>query len=158
VKKQTKKNQQSCNSIAGFSMNPTKTNMYEALIMAKSSKCVTTRKAQITPPKPSLTNLLKYCRTPKERKMMRLTFDNPGILTHEFGDKFGCNSNNHHLITRDLNPRLIRNGWVITKYHAGYRQRSWRWYIEPVYLALVNPIRKDLRITIFKYMNAANDE
>jgi hypothetical protein len=126
--------------------------------MLDNSKCVITRKAQITPPKPTLTHLLKYCRTPKEREMMRLTFDNPGILTHEFGDKFGCNSNNHHLVTRDLNPRLIRKGWVITKYHTDYRQGSWRWYVEPVYLALANPIRKDLRRTILKNMVSANDE
>jgi hypothetical protein len=103
-------------------------------------------------------NLLLQCKTKREKEVFGTLWDNQGILTHDFSDKYGFKSNNPNLVTRDLNPRLIRNGWVITKYHAGYRQSSWLWYVEPVYLALSNPIRKDLRRTILKNMVSANDE
>jgi hypothetical protein len=107
---------------------------------------------------PIRNNLLLQCKTKREKEVFGTLWDNQGILTHDFSDKYGFKSNNPNLVTRDLNPRLIRNGWVITKYHAGYRQSSWLWYVEPVYLALSNPIRKDLRRTILKHMVAANDE
>lgn len=105
-----------------------------------------------------LSQLMRVCRTARERQILTLLWNNQGILTHELGDKFGCKSNNHHNVTQGLNPRLIRLGWVITKYQAGQPSESWRWYLEPVHVALNNPIRKDLRRTIHKHMEAANDE
>ena len=102
--------------------------------------------------------LKSACRRPNEAKVLTIVWQNQGLLTHEIGDKFGCKSNNHHNVTRDLNPRLIKLGWVITKYHAGNPNGSWRWFIEPVLQALANPIRDSLRATIIENMEAANDE
>ena len=121
-------------------------------------------KSNLTPPAskdgtdPLLEQLRKVCRTNRERNVLRLLRTESGLLTHELGEKFGCKSNNQHNVTKDLNPRLIKVGWVITKYYAGKRYKSWRWYLEPVTQALVNPIREDLRATILKHIEAANDE
>ncbi|MDV6328809.1 hypothetical protein Q5L94_12135 [Idiomarina sp. Sol25] len=105
-----------------------------------------------------LSQLMRVARTPKECRILMLLWEHQGILTHEIGDKFGCKSNNHHNVTQGLNPRLIRMGWVISKYRAGQPSESWRWYLEPVHVALQKPIRKDLRRTIHKHMESANDE
>lgn len=123
--------------------------------MAKIKPTPTACKAELNP---TLEALLRVSRTSRERRILMLLWEHQGILTHELGDKFGCKSNNHHNVTRDLNPRLIRMGWVISKYPAGLPSNSWRWYLEPVYTALQNNIRKDLRRTIHKHMEAANDE
>jgi hypothetical protein len=157
MKKQTKKNQQCSNTIAGFSINTIKTNTSKASIMINVNEYVITRQEKTKNTNPILNNLLLQCRTNREKKVLLLLWETQGILTHDLSDKYGCKSNNHHLITRDLNPRLILRGWVITKYHEGKKQKSWRWFIEPVHLALSNPIRKDLRRTILKNMVAAND-
>lgn len=105
-----------------------------------------------------LTQLMRAARTSRECRILMLLWEHQGILTHELGEKFGCKSNNHHNVSQDLNPRLIRLGWVISKYRSGQPSESWRWYLEPVYVALQKPIRKDLRRTIHKHMEAANDE
>ncbi len=102
--------------------------------------------------------LKSACRRVNEAKVLTIVWQNQGLLTHEIGDKFGCKSNNHHNVTRDLNPRLIKLGWVITKYHAGNPNGSWRWFVEPVIQALANPIRDSLRATIIENLEAANDE
>ena len=107
---------------------------------------------------PVLERLLTIARNHKERRILVLLSEQQGILTHEFSEKFDCKSNNYHNLSQDLNPRLIRLGWVISKYQAGQPSKSWRWYLEPVYIALQKPIRKDLRRTIHKHMEAANDE
>lgn len=105
-----------------------------------------------------LTQLTRVARTSRECRILMLLWEHQGILTHELGEKFGCKSNNHHNVSQGLNPRLIRLGWVISKYRSGQPSESWRWYLEPAYVALQKPIRKDLRHTIHKYMEAANDE
>lgn len=102
--------------------------------------------------------LKSACRGSYERRVLSIVWNNQGILTHEIGDKFGCKSNNQHNSTRDLNPRLIKLGWVVTKYPNGNARGSWRWFIEPVLQALTNPILKSLRATIIENMEAANDE
>lgn len=107
---------------------------------------------------PTIEALLRVCRTSKERRVLNLLWVNPGLLTHDIGEKFGCKSNNHHNVTQALNPRLIRMGWVITKYRAGQPNQSWRWYVEPIHVALSKPIRKTLREMINRCMEAANDE
>lgn len=105
-----------------------------------------------------VSNLMRACRTPRERRILMLLCEHQGILTHDLGEKFGCKSNNHHNVSQNLNPRLIRLGWVISKYRSGQTCESWRWFLEPVYVALQKPIRKDLRRTIHRCMEAANDE
>lgn len=109
-------------------------------------------------PTSTLDALLRLCRTVRERRVLLNVWVHQGLLTHQLSEKFGCKSNNHHNVTQALNPRLIRMGWVITKYRAGQSNQSWRWYLEPVHVALRKPIRKDLRATIVKCMEAANDE
>jgi len=123
--------------------------------MAKTKPTPAACKAEFNP---TLEALLRVCRTSRERRILLLLWENHGFLTHEIGEKFGCKSNNHHNVTQALNPRLIRMGWVIAKYRVGLPQRSWRWFLEPVHVALRKPIRKDLRATIHKCMEAANDE
>jgi hypothetical protein len=117
------------------------------------------RNTRICKPKnDNFKKLLSACRTTQESKVLQIVWENQGVLTHEIGDKFGKKSNNQHNVTKNLNPRLIKTGWVITKYYPGKPYRSWRWFIEPVVQALANPIRKDLRATIARHMEAANDE
>lgn len=106
----------------------------------------------------TLKALLRVCSSKRERHILKLLWRFQGVLTHELSEKFGCKSNNHHNVSQDLNPRLIRLGWVISKYPASQPSESWRWYLEPVYVALQKPIRRDLRRTIHKHMEAANDE
>ena len=117
-----------------------------------------TNRACKAPSNHPLSQLMKAAHSARECRIMMLLWEHQGILTHELGEKFGCKSNNHHNVSQDLNPRLIRLGWVISKYRSGQPSESWRWYLEPVYVALQKPIRKDLRRTIHKYMEAANDE
>ncbi|RUO28773.1 hypothetical protein CWE12_10690 [Aliidiomarina sedimenti] len=102
------------------------------------------------------TQLMRVARTSRECRILMLVWEHQGILTHELGEKFGYKSNNHHNVTQAFNPRIIRLGWVISKYRSGQPSESWRWYLEPVYIALQKPIRKDLRRTIRKHMEAAN--
>ena len=107
---------------------------------------------------PTLDALLSQCRSTRESRVLLNLWVYQGLLTHELSEKFGCKSNNHHNVTQALNPRLIRMGWVIAKYRTGQPNESWRWYLEPVHVALSKPIRKDLRETIIRCMEAANDE
>jgi hypothetical protein len=126
--------------------------------MLNLNKCISTRKV-LTNNLPSiLERALKHCKTPLERQMIRAIAENRRIRTHEFGYQHGCKSNNYHNISKILNPRLIRKGLVITKYPPNQSKGSWYWYIEPIGLALSNPIRMDLRRTIFRHMESANDE
>jgi len=110
------------------------------------------------PINPTLKRLFSICHKSKERLILNSLWHDQGILTHELGERFGFKSNNHHNISQDLNPRLIKLGWVISKYQSGLPSESWRWYLEPIHVALQKKIRKDLRCTIIKYMEAANDE
>lgn len=123
--------------------------------MAKIKPTPTACKAA---PTSTLDALLRQCRSSRERRVLLNIWVHQGLLTHELGEKFGCKSNNHHNVTQSLNPRLIRMGWVITKYRSSQPNESWRWYVEPVHVALTKPIRKDLRETINRCMEAANDE
>lgn len=123
--------------------------------MHKSKPVNLSCKANLSQP---FSQLMRVARTPNECRILMLLWENQGILTHELSEKFGCKSNNHHNLTQALNPRLIRLGWVISKYPAGKSSESWRWNLEPVYVALQNPINKPLREKIRKYMEAANDE
>lgn|SRR5690554_4550859 len=123
--------------------------------MNKNKPVIRPCKANLSQP---LSQLMRAARSPRECRILMLLWEHQGILTHELGEKFGCKSNNHHNVSQDLNPRLIRLGWVISKYPAGQPSESWRWYLEPVYVALQKPIRKDLRRTIHKHMEAANHE
>jgi hypothetical protein len=141
-----------------LSINTIKTKTMKVSTTMNVNEITINRQEKTKNNNPTLSHLLLQCKAKRERQVLRLLWNNQGILTHDFGDIYGLKSNNPNLVTKDLNPRLIRNGWVITKYHAGYRQGSWLWYVEPVYSALSNPIRKDLRRTILKNMVSANDE
>ena len=109
-------------------------------------------------PQPIFSELMYVCKCKREKEIISLLWKYDGVYTHEISEKYGYLSNNHHQTSHTLNPRIIPLGWVITKYPDEGERRSWKWYIEQVTTALSQPIRRDLRRTIERCLEAANDD